>query len=55
MLVLYDGSFVYLDMNVMWVFVEKVKINYFGMSVFFLVVSMKCGINFFKDFDFSVL
>lgn len=53
--VLYDGSPGYPDMDVMWDFVAKARINHFGTSAPFLVASMKKGIKPGAQFDLSSL
>ncbi len=53
--VLYDGSPAYPDMNTMWAFAEKARINHFGTSAPFLVASMKRAVQPAKQFDLSPL
>lgn len=53
--VLYDGSPASPDMNTMWAFAEKARINHFGTSAPFLVASMKKGIKPSAQFDLSAL
>ncbi len=53
--VLYDGSPGYPNLNIMWEFIQKAKINHFGTSAPFLVACMKAGMTPQKDYDFSHL
>ena len=53
--VIYDGSPGYPDMNFLWDFAEKTKLNHFGTSAPFLVANMKANIEPMRDFDLSAL
>ncbi len=53
--VLYEGSPAYPDINKLWSFTEKAKINHFGTSAPFIVACMKSGINPKTDYDLSML
>ncbi len=50
-IVLYDGSPGWPDLNVLWRWAEKVRINHFGTSAPYLVACMKKGLTPWKDFD----
>jgi acetoacetyl-CoA synthetase len=54
-IVLYDGSPAYPDLNVLWAFTEKARINHFGTSAPYLVASMKAGLQPGKTHDLSAL
>ncbi|MCB0661824.1 MAG: acetoacetate--CoA ligase [Saprospiraceae bacterium] len=54
-IVLYDGSPGYPDINVLWEYAEKAKINHFGTSAPFLVANMKADTHPGKDYDLSPL
>ena len=49
--VLYEGSPGYPNLNALWSFAEKAKINHFGTSAPFLTACMKQGLHPGKDFD----
>ncbi len=53
--VLYEGSPAYPDINKLWAFTEKARINHFGTSAPFIVACMKAGINPKEDYDLSML
>jgi len=54
-MVLYDGSPAYPDLNVLWKFAEDTKLNHFGTSAGFLLANMKANITPGKSFDLSAL
>ncbi|MEZ5059314.1 MAG: acetoacetate--CoA ligase [Saprospiraceae bacterium] len=54
-IVLFDGSPGYPDINVLWEFAEKAKINHFGTSAPFLVANMKANTTPGKSYDLSAL
>ncbi len=54
-LVLYDGSPGYPDMNVLWEFIQEVGIHHFGTSAAFIDANMKGGIYPSNDFDLNNL
>lgn len=54
-LVLYDGSPGYPDMNVLWEFIQEVGIHHFGTSAAFIDANMKGGIHPSNDFDLNNL
>ncbi len=43
-MVIYDGSPAYPDLNVLWKFIERARINHFGTSAGFILANMKEGI-----------
>jgi acetoacetyl-CoA synthetase len=53
--VLYDGSLAYPDLNVLWQFADKVKINHFGISAGFITACMKEELTPGTTFDLSSL
>ena len=53
--VLYEGSPAYPDLNSLWSFAEKAKINHFGTSAPFLTACMKKGLQPGKEFDLQHL
>lgn len=53
--VLYDGSPVYPDVNVLWKFTEDVKITHFGSSAGYIVANMKAGTHPGKEFNLASL
>lgn len=53
--VLYDGSPAYPDIEMLWEFAEKARINHFGTSAPFIVASMKNKVTPGKQFDLSSL
>lgn len=54
-IVLYDGSPKYPDLSVLWRFVEREAINYFGTSAPFLLACAKAGLQPRWQFDLSQL
>ncbi len=54
-LVLYDGSPGYPDMNVLWEFAQEVEIHHFGTSAAYIVANMKEKTHPSNDFDLSNL
>ena len=54
-MILYDGSPAYPDLNVLWKFAEETKMNHFGTSAGFLLANMKAGITPGKSFDLKNL
>ncbi|MEA1898808.1 MAG: acetoacetate--CoA ligase [Bacteroidota bacterium] len=54
-LVLYDGSPGYPDMNVLWEFAQEVCVHHFGTSAAYIVANMKGRIHPSNDFDLSNL
>ena len=54
-IVLYDGSPAYPDLNVIWSFAEKARINHFGTSAPFITASMKTGMIPGEKYDLSAL
>ncbi|MEZ4972169.1 MAG: acetoacetate--CoA ligase [Cyclobacteriaceae bacterium] len=54
-MILYDGSPAYPDLNVLWKFAQDTKMNHFGTSAGFLLANMKAGIAPGKSFDLSNL
>lgn len=54
-MILYDGSPAYPDLNVLWKFAQDTKMNHFGTSAGFLLANMKAGITPGKSFDLSNL
>ena len=54
-LVLYDGSPGYPDLNVLWQFAQDAQINHFGTSAAFIAANMKEKIYPGKEFDLSSL
>ena len=54
-LVLYDGSPGYPDMNVLWEFTQEAGIHHFGTSAAYIVANMKGGIHPSNDFDLGNL
>jgi len=54
-LVLYDGSPGYPDMNILWEFAQEVGIHHFGTSAAFIVANMKGEIHPSNDFDLTNL
>ncbi len=54
-IVLYEGSAAYPDLNAMWAFAERAKINHFGTSAPFIVACMKRGLSPKEKYDFSLL
>jgi len=53
--VLYEGSPAYPDLNTLWSFAEKARINHFGTSAPFIVACMKAGIKPGEKFNFDIL
>ena len=53
--VLYDGSPSYPNLDFLWKFIEKTRINHFGTSAPFLTACMKAGREPLKKFDLSSL
>ena len=53
--VLYDGSPAYPDVNVLWKFIEDVKITHFGSSAGYIVANMKEGTHPGKEFNLDSL
>lgn len=53
--VLYEGSPAFPDLNTLWAFAEKAKINHFGTSAPFIVACMKAGIKPGEKFNFDIL
>ncbi len=51
--VLYEGSPAFPDINKLWDFAEKAKINHFGTSAPFIVACMKYGIKPKEHYDLS--
>ncbi len=54
-IVLYEGSPAYPNLNALWAFAERAKINHFGTSAPFIVACMKKGLSPKGQFDFSQL
>ncbi len=54
-IVLYEGSPAYPDLNALWAFAERAKINHFGTSAPFIVACMKKGLSPKEKYDFSQL
>lgn len=54
-MILYDGSPAYPDLNALWKFAEDTKMNHFGTSAGFLLANMKAGITPGKSFDLKNL
>ncbi len=54
-MVLYDGSPAYPDLNVLWKFAQDTRMNHFGTSAGFLLANMKANITPGKSFDLSAL
>ena len=54
-IVLYDGSPSYPDLNMLWEFTEKAKINHFGTSAPYLVACMKREMTPKDTYDLSSL
>jgi acetoacetyl-CoA synthetase len=54
-IVLYDGSPRYPDFSVLWDFIAKERIQYFGTSAPFLLACMKEGLEPRNQFDLSAL
>lgn len=54
-MVLYDGSPAYPDLNVLWKLTEDTRINHFGTSAGFLMANLKAGITPGTSFDLSHL
>jgi len=54
-IVLYDGSPKYPDFSVLWDFIGKEQIHYFGTSAPFLLACMKEGLEPGKQFDLRAL
>jgi acetoacetyl-CoA synthetase len=54
-IVLFDGSPGYPDINVLWEYAERARINHFGTSAPFLVANMKAGTTPGKSYDLSAL
>lgn len=50
-MILYDGSPAYPDLNVLWKFAQETKMNHFGTSAGFILANMKAGITPGKTFD----
>jgi acetoacetyl-CoA synthetase len=53
--VLYDGSPAYPDMNVLWQFAEETRITHFGTSAGFIVANMKANTHPGTDFNLKNL
>lgn len=54
-MILYDGSPGYPDLNVLWKFAEETKMNHFGTSAGFLLANMKANTTPGKSFDLQHL
>ncbi len=54
-LVMYDGSPGWPDLNVLWEFAAEVPIQHFGTSAAYILANMKAGTRPGKDFDLSNL
>lgn len=54
-MILYDGSPGYPDLNVLWKFAAETKMNHFGTSAGFLLANMKANITPGKSFDLQHL
>ncbi|MFZ1808204.1 MAG: acetoacetate--CoA ligase [Cyclobacteriaceae bacterium] len=54
-MVLYDGSPGYPDLNVLWKFAAETKVNHFGTSAGFLLANMKANITPGNSFDLQHL
>ncbi|SHG38970.1 acetoacetyl-CoA synthetase [Chryseolinea serpens] len=54
-MVLYDGSPAFPDLNALWEFSAEVGIHHFGTSAGYLLANMKAGIAPARDFDLSQL
>jgi len=54
-IVLYEGSPAFPDINKLWDFAERAKVNHFGTSAPFIVACMKFGINPKENYDLSGL
>lgn len=54
-IVLFDGSPGFPDINVLWEFAERAKINHFGTSAPFLTANMKAGTQPGKTYDLKPL
>ena len=54
-LVLYDGSPSYPDLNVLWKYAEEAKINQFGTSAAYIMSCMKAGLTPGKHFNLNAL
>ncbi len=54
-MILYDGSPAFPDLNVLWKLAQDSKMNHFGTSAGFLLANLKAGITPGKTFDLSAL
>lgn len=54
-MVLYDGSVAYPDLNILWKFIDRARINHFGTSAAYLLTNMKEGITPQRTCDLSTL
>ncbi|GAB6161799.1 acetoacetate--CoA ligase [Desulfothermus naphthae] len=54
-IILYDGSPAYPDLNVLWDFAEKTKMNVFGTSAGYITTCMKQGLIPQKSYDLKDL
>ncbi len=54
-ILLYDGSPTYPDMNVLWRFVQDTQTTFFGTSAGYITSCMKAGVEPGRDFDFTKL
>ncbi len=54
-MILYDGSPAYPNLNVLWQFAQDTRMNHFGTSAGFILANMKAGTSPGKDFDLGGL
>ena len=54
-MILYDGSPAYPNLNVLWKLAQDTKMNHFGTSAGFILANMKAGISPGNDYDLSAL
>ncbi|MEQ9591395.1 MAG: acetoacetate--CoA ligase [Cyclobacteriaceae bacterium] len=54
-MILYDGSPAFPDLNVLWKLAQDSKMNHFGTSAGFLLANLKAGVTPGKTFDLSEL
>ncbi|MEQ8423978.1 MAG: AMP-binding protein, partial [Cyclobacteriaceae bacterium] len=54
-MILYDGSPAYPDLNVLWKYAEETKMNHFGTSAGYLLANMKAGITPGSSYDLKHL
>ena len=54
-MVLYEGSAAYPDLNALWKFVQDIRIVHFGTSAGYILANMKEGIEPSKNFELSSL